>query len=102
MKKFSALILLAILASCAMANPPSGHGLLYTEAKEVIYYDPYIKPNQVTVLCSKNFLGLFSYGDNGFNAFKLNSEIRKIATMERTYSSRLLLYAESCLIVKGE
>ncbi len=91
-----------LLASCAFVTPPAGPGLIFTKATEVIYYDPYIKPQQKVTLCSKNILGLFSSGDNGFDAVRLNSQIRKISTMERTYESRFIFYGESCLIVKGE
>ena len=102
MKKIFAIFFLTIAASCAISSPPAGSGFLYTEATEVLYYDPYIKPQQKATLCSKNILGIASYGDNGFTALKLYSDIRKISTIERTYSSRFLIYAESCLIVKGE
>ena len=102
MKKIFAIGLLFISAACAIANPPAGPGVLYTEAVEMVYYDPYIKPQQKATLCSKNILGLISSGDNSLMALKSNSDIRKISTIERTYSSRFLIYAESCLIVKGE
>lgn len=102
MKNLFAIILLAMIAACAVSNPPAGHGFIYTEATEVLYYDPYIKPQQKVTLCSNNILGLVSTGDSSFSAVKLNSGIRKIATMERTYDSVLSLFSESCLIVKGE
>ena len=102
MKNISAIILLVMLSACAISNPPAGHGFIYTEATEVIYYDPYIKPQQKATLCSSNILGLFSTGDNSFAALKLNSGIRKISTMERTYSSVVSVFVKSCLVVKGE
>lgn len=102
MKNIFIFILLMSLSACAISNPPSGHGFVYTEATEVIYYDPYIKPQQKATLCSDNILGLVSTGDSGFTALKLNSGIRKISTMEREYKSILSLYVRSCLIVKGE
>lgn len=102
MKNIFAIILLGMLCACAVSNPPAGHGFVYTEATEVLYYDPYIKPQQKATLCSTNILGIVSTGDNSFTALKLNSGIRKISTMERTYSSVLSIFAKSCLIVKGE
>ena len=102
MKNFLLLILCAMLSACAVSNAPAGHGFIYTDATEVVYYDPYIKPQQKATLCSTNILGLVSTGDNSFTALKLNSGIRKISTMERTYSGVLSLFAKSCLIVKGE
>jgi len=102
MKKILAIISLFVASSCAIAMPPAGPGIFYTEATEVVYYDPYIKPSQKAMMCSKNLLGLVSKGDNGFDALRLNSSIRKIATIEKTYSSRFLIFAESCLIVRGE
>lgn len=102
MKNISAVILLVMLSACAISNPPAGHGFIYTEATEVIYYDPYIKPQQKATLCSSNILGLFSTGDNSFAALKLNSGIRKISTMEKTYYSVASTFVKSCLIVKGE
>jgi len=102
MKNIFAIILFAALCGCAVSNPPAGHGFLYTEAIEVIYYDPYIKPQQKATLCSTNILGLISTGDDSFTALKLNSGIRKISTMERTYNSVLSIFVESCLVVKGE
>ena len=102
MKNFAAIILLIILASCAFAVPPSGPGFFYTETSDLVYYDPYIKPEQKVALCSKNILGLVSVGDADMNALRMNSTIRKIATIERTYSGRFWVFAESCLIVKGE
>jgi len=102
MKNFYFIILIATLSACAISNPPAGHGFIYTEASEVIYYDPYIKPQQKATLCSTNILGLVSVGDNSFSALKLNSGIRKISTMERTYDGFLSIFAKSCLIVKGE
>lgn len=101
-KKFSLAILVLMISSCAIALPPQGAGGLYTESRDVVYYDPYIKPDQKITFCSRNYLGLISYGNSSFDALKLNSDIRKIATIERTYSSRFLVYSESCLIVKGE
>lgn len=102
MRNFLALILLSMLSACAVSNAPAGHGFIYTDATEVIYYDPYIKPQQKATLCSTNILGLVSIGDNSFTALKLDSGIRKISTMERTYSSALSLFVKSCLVVKGE
>ncbi len=102
MKKIALLVLFAIVSSCAISSPPAGFGVLYTQASEVVYYDPYIIPRQKVSLCSKNYFGLISKGDNGFDALKLNSQIRKIATIERVYSGRFLIFAKSCLIVKGE
>jgi TRL-like protein family len=102
MKNISAVILLVMLSACAISNPPAGHGFIYTEATEVLYYDPYIKPQQKATLCSTNILGLFSTGDNSFAALKLSSGIRKISTMERTYSSVASTFVKSCLVVKGE
>ncbi len=102
MKKILAIIVLLASASCAIVNPPSGTGIFYTEVQELVYLDPYIKPNQKVTLCSKNILGMVTLGDSGFDALRLRSSIRKIATIERTYKSRFLITAESCLIVKGE
>lgn len=92
--------LVPIISSCA--NPPAGPGLIYTQASELTYYDPYVRPNQKAVLCSKNILGLFSWGDNGYDAFKMVSSIRKISTIEKTYTGRFFVYAKSCMIIKGE
>ena len=102
MKNISAVILFIMLSACAVSNPPAGHGFIYTEVTEVLYYDPYIKPQQKVTLCDSNILGLVSTGDSSFSALKLNSGIRKIATMERTYDSVLSLFSKSCLVVKGE
>ena len=96
------VVLLSIISSCAFVSPPAGAGLIYTQASELTYYDPYIRPNQKAVLCSKNILGLFSWGDNGYDAFKMTSSIRKIATIEKTYTGRFFVYAKSCMIIKGE
>ncbi len=104
MKMFKYLSVLAILAvsSCVSVNAPAGPGLIYTDSAELTYYDPYIRPNQKAVLCSKNVLGLFSWGDNGYDVLKMRSSIRKIATIEKTYYSRFFVYGKSCMIVKGE
>lgn len=102
MKILFVIVLFATLSACAISNPPAGHGFIYTETTEVLYYDPYIKPQQKATLCSLNVLGLFSTGDNGFSALKLSSGIRKISTMERNYKSVMSVFAKSCLIVKGE
>jgi len=99
---FFILAVIPILCGCAISNPPAGHGFVYTESTEVIYYDPYIKPQQKATLCSKNILGLISTGDSSYAALKTNSGIRKISTMEREYKSIFSLYVKSCLIVKGE
>jgi len=102
MKNIFVVALISLISSCAFVLPPAGPGLIYTKATELVYYDPYIKPQQRVVLCSKNILGLFSTGDNSFDAVRLNSQIRKISTIERTYQSKFVIYGESCLIVKGE
>lgn len=102
MKFFAAAILLLSLASCALPRAPAGAGIIYTQDKELIYFDPYIKPQQKVALCSKNLFGLISAGDASLDAVRMYSSIRKIASIERTYSSRMFLYAESCLIVMGE
>ena len=102
MKIFLAIIALMTASSCVMLNAPSGSGLLYTEVAELVYYDPYIKPNQRSMLCAENILGLVSSGDMSFEALKLRSSIRKIATIEKTYSSRFFVFGESCVIIKGE
>lgn len=102
MKKIFVIIALFASTSCAIVNSPTGTGILYTDVQELIYYDPYIRPNQKTTMCSKNFLGVIALGDSGFDALKLRSSIRKIATIERTFKSRFLIVAESCLVVKGE
>lgn len=99
---FFVLAILPMLCGCAISHPPAGHGFIYTTETEVIYYDPYIKPQQKATLCSTNILGLVSTGDSSYTALKLNSGIRKISTMEREYKSILSLYVKSCLIIKGE
>lgn len=98
------IILLAVfyLSSCAYSNAPSGNGLLYTEVKELNYYDPYIKPNKKSTLCAKNFFGLISHGDNSLDSLRYKSNIRKIASIEKTYSSRFSLISRSCTIITGE
>ncbi|HLD76880.1 MAG TPA: TRL domain-containing protein [Rickettsiales bacterium] len=102
MKKFSAIITLFLITSCAIANPPTGSGVIYTNVKELVYYDPYVKPNQRIMLCSKNILGLVAFGDSGLDDLKLQSSIRKIYSIERTYVSRFFVLAESCMTVVGE
>ena len=98
--KYLSVFVVLIVSSCALA--PAGPGLIYTDSAELTYYDPYVKPNQKAVLCSKNILGLFSWGDNGYDALKMRAQIRKIATIEKTYYSRFFVYAKCCMIVKGE
>ncbi len=93
---------ISLIYSCAKVNAPSGNGVIFTEASEIIYYDPYIKPNQKITMCHKNIAGFVSNGAAGFDALRLKSQIRKIATIEKTYSSRLSLIGESCTIVTGE
>lgn len=102
MKKLFAIIILATLASCAVANPPTGSGFFYTDVRELVYFDPYIKPSQKATLCSKNTLGLMATGDSGLDALRARSSIRKISSIERTYTSRFFIFAESCLVVVGE
>ncbi len=102
LQRFCVLMFLLTSSSCAFVNPPAGPGLIYTETSDITYYDPYIVPNKKAVLCSKNILGLFSYGDNGYDKFRAISGIRKIASIEKTYSSRFFVYGKSCVIIKGE
>lgn len=97
------LILFLFLAnSCAFVHAPSGPGLLYTDSAEIVFYDPYVIPRQKAVLCSKNILGLFSYGQNGIDELKRRSSIRKISSIEKTYFSRFFVYGKSCTVIKGE
>lgn len=100
MKKL--LILAFLLSSCAVANPPQGGGVFYTESKELVFYDPYVKPNKKARVCAENKWGFVSQGDLGFDAVRMASGIRKIGTIEKTYTSRFLIFAESCLVVTGE
>lgn len=105
LKKYSLVFVVlfsSMVSSCAFVNPPAGPGLIYTDSSELTYYDPYVKPNKKVVLCSDNLFGLFSWGDNGYDAFRMKSPIRKIATIEKTYYSRFFVYGESCMIIKGE
>ncbi len=102
MKIIAAVFLLLGLASCAIPRAPAGPGIIYTEDKELIYFDPYIKPQLKVALCSKNLFGLISAGDASLSAVRMYSPIRKIASIERTYSSRMFFYAQSCLVVMGE
>lgn len=102
MKKIILVIFALSLSACALTRAPAGSGIIYTQDKELVYFDPYIKPQLKVTLCSKNLFGLISAGDSGLNAIKMNSPIRKIATIERTYTGRMFVYAESCLIVTGE
>jgi hypothetical protein len=100
MKKLFSLIAFFATASCM--NASTGNGLLYTETSEIIYYDPYVKPNQKTTMCAKNFVGLVAFGDASLYNLQQTSTIRKISSIEKTYSSRFSLIGEACTIVKGE
>lgn len=102
MKNFLVAILaLFSLSACAISNPPAGPGVLYTDVKELIYYDSYVTPNVEVTVCGTNILGLVSTGNNSLNAIKEESRLKKVASIERTYKSVLLLFADSCLIVRG-
>lgn len=101
MKKL--LLLFSFLASsCVFVGAPAGSGFLYTEQKELIYFDPYVKPKQKTTMCAKNFFGLVAKGDQGLDPFHLTSSIRKISSIEKSYSSRFGVVGEACTIIKGE
>ena len=102
MKKIYLILSLALLSSCAITNPPSGPGVFYTNVKELIYYDEYVKPTISVMSCSKNYFGFVSVGDSGLSKIKSGSEVKKIHSIERTYESKFLLSAKSCLIVKGQ
>ncbi len=90
------------ISSCVSVNAPAGAGFFYTEQKELTYFDPYIKPKQKTTMCAKNFFGLVAKGDQGLDTFHLTSSIRKISSIEKSYSSRLGIVGEACTIIKGE
>lgn len=102
MKKLYLVLVLALISSCAITNPPSGPGVFYTNVKELIYYDEYVSPTISTTSCSKNYFGIVSVGDSGLSKIKSRTEIKKIHSIERTYESEFLLSAKSCLIVKGQ
>lgn len=102
MKKIITAAALLFLGSCALANPSTGPGVLHTDVKELVYYDSTVIPIQTIELCSNNYLGLVSTGNMGLDAIKYKTSIRKIASIEKTYSSTLLLAAKSCIIVKGQ
>lgn len=101
-KKSAAAFFLLSIASCAIANPPSGPGVLYTDVRELVFYDDTVAPMVTATACSTNILGLFSTGDAGLNAIKYQSKIRKISSIEKTYESTFLISAKSCLIIKGQ
>lgn len=102
MKKIIAVVTLLLLEACALANPSTGPGVLHTDVKELVYYDSTIIPLESVELCSQNYMGLVSIGDMGLEAVRKKSTIRKIASIEKTYSSSFLLSASSCIIVKGQ
>lgn len=101
-KKSAVIFSFLSIASCAIANPPSGPGVIFTDVKELVYYDGSVSSVLTSVICSKNILGLVSTGDAGLNIVKLQTKIKKIASIEKTYESSFLIYAKSCLIVKGQ
>ena len=102
MKRILIILSLSFLSSCAITNPPSGPGVFYTNVKELLYYNAYVKPIVEAEVCSKNYFGFISVGDSGLNAIRSQSEIKKIASIERTYVSKFFVSAKSCLIVKGQ
>ena len=102
MKKLFVVASVAFLSSCAITNPPSGPGVFYTDVKELLYYDAYVKPTVEAEVCSKNYFGFVSVGDSGLSAIRSKTEIRKISSIERTYESKFFVSAKSCLIVKGQ
>mgnify|MGYP001184276783 FL=1 len=100
--KYFFIFLVFLINSCVSVHAPSGPGLLYTDSSEIVFYDPYVIPRQKAMLCAKNILGLFSYGQNSIDELKRKSAIRKISSIEKTYYSRFFVYGKSCTIIKGE
>ena len=102
MKNLFVILTFLLLSACAITNPPGGPGVLYTDVRELVYLDSYVTPNVEVTVCSTNVLGLVATGDNSLNAIKAESKLKKISSIERTYKSVMLLFGESCLIVRGQ
>lgn len=102
MRKFIAVISLLFLGSCALANPGTGPGVLYTNVTELVYYDSTVIPIETVEMCSHNYFGLVSVGNISLDTIKYKTSIRKISSIERSYHSSFLVTASSCLVVKGQ
>ena len=97
----SAIILLFGLTNCAMPRPSAGAGWIYTNITEGEYADNGVQVSKNGEACTTNILGIASTGDATIDTTKRTSNIKNIATIDRSYFSVLGVFAKACTVVRG-
>ncbi|MCC5815787.1 MAG: TRL-like family protein [Leptospira sp.] len=101
--KFISLVILSLLfVGCAIGPT---HGYLFTSNK---FAGDYNRSNSVTgnktaESCQHNILNLIAVGNSSVGDLAINSNIKKVATIDHsTLSILTLIYANHCTIITGD
>lgn len=89
------------LSNCAMPRPSAGAGWIYTDVKEGEYVDNKVEISRNGEACATNVLGIASTGDATIDTAKRVSNIKNVATIDRSYFSVLGIFAKGCTVVQG-
>lgn len=89
------------LSNCAVPRPSAGAGWIYTNISEGEYVDNKVEISKNGEACATNVLGIASTGDATIDTAKRMSNIKNIATIDRSYFSVLGVFAKGCTVVRG-
>ena len=102
MKSFLVLSIVFLLQSCAVTGINSDTGIslisVQTEAGNATSNDGDSKEGRA---CTKNLLGLFSWGDSSIATAKQQGQISKVSSVDKDYTNILFVWGSVCTVVKG-
>ncbi len=96
------LVFVGFFTKCAVAPT---HGFFYTDTKFPGEFNPSndVPPVRSAKGCQYSILGLFAFGNSGAGEVAKNSEIRRIATIDHSFTGVLFpVYGKFCTIVTGD
>ncbi|MBN1783619.1 MAG: TRL-like family protein [Alphaproteobacteria bacterium] len=101
MKKLMLLVAAFSLAACTSTSNPAGPGMIVSMTKAPIGAGPARSGPKTGKACAQSFLGLVAMGDSSVETAKKNGGIKTVSTVDVENFS-VLVYGESCTIVKGQ
>lgn len=93
---------LGLIAGCATPMPKAGPGMVVTKTQEAVGAGPAEKADKTGEVCQQNFLGVATIGDASVEAAKKEGNIDTIHSIDSDILGFLGLYAQNCVIVRGQ
>jgi hypothetical protein len=101
--RYISILSIIFLSSCAMTGifSDSGRGGIITNVTEPVTATSSSKVRKSGKSCTRNILGIASFGDASVHAAKRNGNVAKVASVDKDIFNVLGIYGSVCTIVRG-